>query len=208
MRGQALERPFGPVPSSAMLEPLRMEGFLDSATVERILAGIADASGEAAGVYGRESEARVEPNVRSAQRIAVPDGIRALVAGRLAAAREAIADHFGIELAGCEAPQFLRYHEGDHFVAHQDGNTPLLRDDSLRRRVSAVIFLNASSPEPGDGTYGGGALVLHGRYPDLDGRHIVAGTPGTLVAFLSETTHEVTPVTHGCRYSIVAWYRQ
>ena len=33
------------------------------------------------------------------------------------------------------------------------------------------------------------------------------GEPGTLVAFRSETTHEVTPVTHGERYSIVSWFR-
>ena len=31
--------------------------------------------------------------------------------------------------------------------------------------------------------------------------------PGTLVAFRSETTHEVTPVTHGERFSIASWYR-
>jgi len=28
-----------------------------------------------------------------------------------------------------------------------------------------------------------------------------------LVAFRSETTHEVTPVTHGERYSIASWFR-
>jgi SM-20-related protein len=191
-----------------MLEPLRMEGFLDPATVERVLAAVADAPREAAGVYGRQADALVEPNVRRAQRMAVADATRALVAGRLAAVQESIARHFGVDLATCEAPQFLRYDEGDYFVAHQDGNTPLLRDDSVRRRVSAIIVLHASSPEPEDATYGGGALVLHGRYPDLDSRHVVTATPGTLVAFPSETTHEVTPVTHGCRYSIVAWYRQ
>jgi SM-20-related protein len=35
----------------------------------------------------------------------------------------------------------------------------------------------------------------------------VSGKPGILVAFRSETTHEVTPVTHGERLSIVSWYR-
>jgi predicted 2-oxoglutarate/Fe(II)-dependent dioxygenase YbiX len=35
----------------------------------------------------------------------------------------------------------------------------------------------------------------------------LAPAPGTLVAFPSETTHEVTPITHGERLSIVSWYR-
>jgi predicted 2-oxoglutarate/Fe(II)-dependent dioxygenase YbiX len=50
-------------------------------------------------------------------------------------------------------------------------------------------------------------LTLHGSYPDYNVRHPVIGEPGTLVAFRSETTHEVTPVTHGQRYTIVSWYR-
>jgi predicted 2-oxoglutarate/Fe(II)-dependent dioxygenase YbiX len=32
------------------------------------------------------------------------------------------------------------------------------------------------------------------------------GDEGTLVAFRPETTHEVTPVTHGERLSIACWY--
>jgi predicted 2-oxoglutarate/Fe(II)-dependent dioxygenase YbiX len=31
--------------------------------------------------------------------------------------------------------------------------------------------------------------------------------PGSLVAFRSETTHEVIPVTHGERFTVVSWYR-
>ena len=30
--------------------------------------------------------------------------------------------------------------------------------------------------------------------------------PGTLVCFRAETTHEVLPVTHGERFTIVSWY--
>jgi predicted 2-oxoglutarate/Fe(II)-dependent dioxygenase YbiX len=35
----------------------------------------------------------------------------------------------------------------------------------------------------------------------------MVGEPGMLIAFRAETTHEITPVTHGERYSIVSWYR-
>jgi predicted 2-oxoglutarate/Fe(II)-dependent dioxygenase YbiX len=31
--------------------------------------------------------------------------------------------------------------------------------------------------------------------------------PGSLVAFRAETTHEVTTVTHGVRYTIATWFR-
>ncbi|MEO8337310.1 MAG: 2OG-Fe(II) oxygenase [bacterium] len=56
-------------------------------------------------------------------------------------------------------------------------------------------------------TYGGGALVFHGSYANPTPPLSVSPAPGTLVAFRSETTHEVTPVTHGERYTIVSWFR-
>ena len=59
-----------------------------------------------------------------------------------------------------------------------------------------VIFLSAP------GTFGGGSLVLH-----ADPAVTLAPAPGTLVAFPSETTHEVLPITHGERLSVVSWYR-
>jgi len=40
-----------------------------------------------------------------------------------------------------------------------------------------------------------------------DSRVVVRGEAGTLVAFPSETTHEVTPVTSGERFSIASWYK-
>ena len=38
-------------------------------------------------------------------------------------------------------------------------------------------------------------------------RATATAQPGTLVTFRSETTHEVTPVTHGVRYTIATWFR-
>ena len=35
---------------------------------------------------------------------------------------------------------------------------------------------------------------------------ILTPAPGTLVCFRAETTHEVLPVTHGERFTIVSWY--
>ena len=101
--------------------------------------------------------------------------------------------------------QFLRYETGGFFVAHQDGNTPLTRDRTRDRRISIVIFLNAQTPENLPGGYTGGELVFHVPYPHLNMRHAVVGAAGSLLAFRSETTHEVTMVTGGERYTIATW---
>ena len=70
-----------------------------------------------------------------------------------------------------------------------------------------MIFLSRQSAEPAPGAYGGGSLLLHGPHAGA-GRSIhLDGAPGALVAFRAETTHEVTPVTHGERYTVVSWYR-
>jgi predicted 2-oxoglutarate/Fe(II)-dependent dioxygenase YbiX len=137
----------------------------------------------------------------------VPAETQAHVRLQLRERKTEIEEHFGITLSECEEPQFLRYQQGDFFVAHQDGNTPLIFDHTRHRRVSVVIFLNSQSTEPHPDTYGGGELVFHGRYDDPDFRLPAAPEPGTLVAFPAETTHEVVPLTHGERYTIVSWYR-
>jgi len=122
---------------------------------------------------------------------------------RLWECKEAVEKHFAVTLNECEEPQFLRYREGDFFVAHQDGNTGLLRLDTERRLISTVIFLSRESQTPEPDSYCGGSLV----FSDLRNSFHMRAEPGTLVAFRSETTHEVTPVTHGERYSIASWYR-
>jgi predicted 2-oxoglutarate/Fe(II)-dependent dioxygenase YbiX len=94
---------------------------------------------------------------------------------------------------------------GDFFVAHQDGNTGLLRLDSDQsRRISVSIFLNRESEVPETESYCGGSLVFHDWRNRKQYRLIAEA--GTLVAFRSETTHEVIAVTSGERYSIVSWY--
>jgi predicted 2-oxoglutarate/Fe(II)-dependent dioxygenase YbiX len=35
----------------------------------------------------------------------------------------------------------------------------------------------------------------------------LCGEEGLLVAFRAETLHEVRPVTHGVRFSVVTWFR-
>jgi len=117
-----------------------------------------------------------------------------------------IANHFGAEVSECEEPQFLRYKTGDFFVAHQDGNTKLIRLDSDRlRRISVSVFLNHEGEVDSPDGYAGGSLIFTDR---LTGdRCLVRGETGKLVAFRSELTHEVTPVICGDRFAIVTWCR-
>jgi len=190
-----------------MVDLLIIKDYLDAARRDEIFAELKLVSGGPATVYGKEKAGAVEPQVRKVTRLAVSPETRGRLMQQLLERKGQIEEHFGITLSECEEPQFLRYQAGDYFVAHQDGNTPLIFDQSRHRRVSVVIFLNSQSPEPAPDTYGGGDLVFHGPYHEPTFRLPVAAEPGTLVAFRAETTHEVVPVTHGERYTIVSWYR-
>jgi predicted 2-oxoglutarate/Fe(II)-dependent dioxygenase YbiX len=179
-----------------MLDVLTIPGFLDPAP---LVEALRHATANAATVYGGRSS--IESNVRRTKKLVAPDATRELVLQRLNDAMPSIAAHFGESVDECEEPQFLRYEPGDFFVAHQDGNTPIIHDDTRFRRISLVIFLSEPS------AYEGGSLVFHGRYPDYDYRQTASAAAGTLVAFRAETTHEVTPVSRGERLTIAAWYR-
>ena len=178
--------------------------FLDFRTCEEIVAEMRAAPGDAATVYGRTSSGAVEQGVRQTLRIRPSASTIESVVHRLMGVKPVVEQHFAVGLSECEDPQFLRYREGDFFVAHQDGNTGLTRLDTERRLVSTVIFLSHESDSPQPGAHCGGSLL----FTDLrtSAKFRVIGERGMLVAFRSETTHEITPVTHGERYSIVSWY--
>jgi SM-20-related protein len=190
-----------------MNDLLVIQNFLDAALRAALLTELQTVPGDAAVVYGKGTAGRVDPNVRQVARLAVAVETRDRVRQILLAIQPTLEAHFGVRLTGCEEPQFLRYRSGNFFVAHQDGNTPLIHDDSRWRRVSVVIFMNAQAEEPAPQCYGGGALVLHGSYKNPCAPLAVGAEPGTLVAFRAETTHEVMPVTYGERYTIVSWFR-
>lgn len=177
--------------------------FFQPRLCETILAELKSLEGSAATVYGRTASGTIDENTRRTLRIKPSDETVQLVTRRLWEGKEAVEKHFTVTLNECEDPQFLHYREGDFFVAHQDGNTGLLRLDTERRLISTVIFLSREAETPEPDAYCGGALV----FTDLRNSFHMRAEPGTLVAFRAETTHEVTPVTHGERYSIASWYR-
>ena len=182
--------------------------FFDQQQCSELIAELAVAREAPASVYGRGQAGAVDERVRKVARLAPSQDTVARVTQRFVDARGAVAAHFGVALTTCEDPQFLRYREGDCFVAHQDGNTGMLLSDTEQsRKVSVVIFLSRPSEVPKPDSYGGGALVFSEWRPGRKGgRYALAANAGMLVAFTADTTHEVTPVAWGDRYSIVSWY--
>jgi predicted 2-oxoglutarate/Fe(II)-dependent dioxygenase YbiX len=184
---------------------LLLENFLDPPARDAVLTDARAAAGAAATVHGHGRTEAV-PRVRHATQLAVSDATRGLVDRRLSDLAPALTERFGVALSAHESLQFLRYETGGFFVAHQDGNTPLTRDRTRDRRISIVIFLNDQAIENLPGGYTGGELLFHAPYPHGDVRQAVAGAAGSLLAFRSETTHEVTMVTAGERYTIATWF--
>jgi SM-20-related protein len=80
---------------------------------------------------------------------------------------------------------------------------------SKSRQISAVIFLNSNSAQPGESTYGGGALTFYELLDDPIGQSLgfpLEAEEGLLIAFRADVPHSVAPVTHGDRYTIASWY--
>jgi SM-20-related protein len=184
-----------------------LKNFFDARACAEFVEELRRAPEGAATVYGRGEAGGVDERVRKAARLSPSEETFGRVWRRLLECREEVGGHFGLSLDACEEPQFLRYRVGDFFVAHQDGNTGMLlsaREQS--RKVSLVVFLNRQSEAGEAGTYGGGSLVFS-EWRGGAGRveFPLSAEAGTLVAFRSETTHEVIPVTRGERYSIVSW---
>src|SRR4051812_47854487 len=113
-----------------MIDLLTLDHFLDPAALGPLLEELNRAAGAAATVSGYGAASAVESLVRRTTRVAVSPEMRADVRRRLMARKGELERHFGLTLGECEEPQFLRYKEGDFFVAHQDGNTPLIHDDT------------------------------------------------------------------------------
>jgi len=182
-----------------------VDAFFTVEVCRQLITELRRASSRPALTYGKGEFGSTDGQVRRTLQLVPSANTIQLVARRLSEYRQCLEQHFGVRLDGNEEPQFLCYRLGDFFVAHQDGNTGLvqLKSDAWRR-ISVTIFLNQESATPGAETYSGGSLVFSDWRTDA--RLTVAGEAGKLVAFPSETTHEVEPVTHGERYSIVTWY--
>lgn len=183
--------------------------FLSESECKNIIDEASRNAFKPATVYGSSESGAIDERVRKTSRLTVsPETVESLNQ-RLLEFKSTVEAHFQISLRDCEEPQFLRYDVGDFFVAHQDGNTGMIRLASdAERRISFSLFLNEQSQDAKPGTYSGGSLKFSDyRKPPPDREFCMPVETGLLVAFRSELTHEVTPITRGQRYSIVSWYR-
>ncbi len=194
--------------ATTLFDFLVLPNFFAEQWSKAMVAELRSAPGNQAPIYGQSASGSVDERARKVMRQTLSQETSDYVQRRLWEVKREVEEHFSISLSESEEVQFLRYRVGDFFVAHQDGNTGLLKMDTEARRVSVVIFLNEQTDEPKEDAYCGGSLVFHDwRGGRGSGELPQARAPGTFIAFRSENTHEVTPVTHGERYSIVGWYR-
>ena len=101
---------------------------------------------------------------------------------------------WNFDINGMEELQLTRYHEGDYYNWHTDGNgvIPLLpTQPDIVRKVSVSVILNDD--------YTGGELDF--MHTDT----ITSNKTGTVIMFPSYFMHKVKPVKTGTRYSLVAW---
>ena len=183
--------------------------FFDAESCARIRSELRVAAGSQARIY-RKGTASIDENKRRTTRVEADMPTMSFVEERLRGLMPALESHFHLVLTGCETPQFLVYKEGDFFRQHLDhGPEPDDPQYLKDRRVSAVVFLNGQAEEPGPDAYCGGSLKLYGLIdePLWKARGFpLIGEPGMLVAFRPDVIHEVEPVTHGERYTIVSWF--
>jgi len=183
-----------------------VEHFLDPERCRRLIDEIRQAETSNALTYGKRESGLVDERTRKVRQATLNSETKVSITTRLLDLLPRLRDRFDLPLSTIEEPQFLWYGPGDFFVAHQDGNTKLIRLDSDRlRRISVSVFLNHEGEVDSPDGYAGGSLIFTDR---LTGdRCLVRGETGKLVAFRSELTHEVTPVICGDRFAIVTWCR-
>ena len=181
-----------------------LRNFLDPQTCASLRAELTDSPTTQAPVYIQGTEGTIHETVRKTTSMHPSQETFDRVHQQLLTQTTALSQHFNDNLTDCEPPQFLRYVKGDFFVRHQDGNPRQDDHDHLRvRRISIVVFLNGYSAEPQTDCYSGGILNFYDQTTEFG----LQGETGLLVAFTSDTFHEVLPVTSGERFTIITWFR-
>jgi len=121
-----------------------------------------------------------------------------------------VENHFNLTLSDCQEPQLLKYEVGDFFKRHVDRSDDVnAAGFSKKRLISTVIFLNSQKEKPEENCFGGGSLLFYGLMKSSNSENVAIplhGTQGLMVCFNSNLIHEVVPVTHGTRYTLVSWY--
>ena len=105
--------------------------------------------------------------------------------------------NFNYELSKCdvEGVQLSRYGVGQFYNQHMDFNGDQTTKPHTRKLSMSVQLSD-------DKSYVGGDLIIY-----FGGKQFISPrTKGSVIAFDSRLTHEVTPITKGERYSLVKWF--
>lgn len=181
--------------------------FFDLASCHRLGQALREGGPAPATISGLGGVDITDERRRRTSRVTMPNTDRLLVEGRLLALLPDLERYFDLKLSGLQRAQFLRYRRGDFFRPHRDSSDHPSHGPELRSRtLSLVLFLNGQTRLPEMNTYCGGELRLFQLDDHPNPVGCITGEPGLLVAFASEVLHEVRPVTHGERQTVVAWY--
>jgi len=181
---------------------MAIDGVLDEDACERIRRAMDLGAPEAAEILDQTIE--LQEDVRRSSHIEVDDATLQHLERTLDAQRDRIEQFFGLRLPSREGVSLLRYTAGGFFKPHRDHGYVESWPDAATRRVSLVLFLCSSREIDPRGTFSGGALRLHaGNGPAS--AYDIHPRAGTLIAFLSDTLHEVLPVHDGIRDTVVDW---
>jgi PKHD-type hydroxylase len=109
--------------------------------------------------------------------------------------------YYDYNIDGIETVQFSEYPAGaGYYKPHLDwGAGQIFGRNDICRKLSFTIQL--SKPD----SYEGGDLVLHSGHNISPEQQAQMREFGCLTVFPSWLLHEVTPVTYGCRRSLVGW---
>jgi SM-20-related protein len=184
-------------------------GFLSDDLCQQVVAGIRSGEGSKGTVGNDQGDYVVDESSRRVSQIEVGEETSALIEVPLRELKPVLEEHFHVALSHYQRPTFLSYGIGDYYVPHTDSRDDNVDSVSRERKVSVVIFLNHPSEKEAEGCYGGGELTFFGLMtaPGMEARGLpLVAERGLLVAFRSDLVHQVTPITHGQRFSIVTWY--
>lgn len=173
---------------------------LDREACSALVRAMRIAPTQPAEIYLDKASTGVDARVRRALSVEVSGEASALIDRVFGGVRPDLERHFRVALAAHEPPHYLLYDSNAFFVAHRD--RPRAPDlETSTRQISVVVFLNDD--------FDGGALTFY----DLIGGAQWEGVglacdaaPGLLVAFRSDTMHEVQPITAGQRCTVVSWF--
>jgi len=184
--------------------------FLDPKTCDRLIAEINSVRCRSATIRRKNSDYIVDETFRKVNLAEVSATTESFIEQKLLIIKPKLESYFNVRLTGYESLSFLSYKPGDFYQLHKDTSSEQQSPESVKKRtISVVVFLNSEAEEPSAGSYGGGSLTFYKLFedPPLDRYGFpLTAEKGLLVAFRSHILHEVKPVIHGQRYTVVSWF--